>query len=552
MSYCFRRSNIVIVEVFVEGLLVRHVASILALVAICLFTRLARCDTSLTTSDLQLNFTTSSSSFGLQVIDRTSNAVLLTQSSLSFNGLTVTGVNSTTNNGTVVTLGLQLSGGGTATATYSAVNPDRVQVGLIGPANSSPTVTQSFTDQGDRYYGTWMNTFNNANTGNPVSLDNRGVSQKYYGSFQTAGGTNSEGALAPFYFTNKNAGVYAETTAQGSYNFSSSASFTFNSSSLTYDILRGNSPKGVLQAYRAVAGGAFIPPTWALDSIWWRDDAHQLQGGATNAQNLVLSDAQNLQANHIVASGIWLDRPYGTGGSGLGGWGNYDFDSSFPNPSQMIQTLKQTYGLNTLLWIANRLSNNQLTAAQNSNGTYQYFNGYTSTPAADVRDPTTAAWFKSDLSIFVNMGVKGFKIDRGGEGEMPNSVNNQVVQLFDQLAAQVLAAVNGSDYFDFARDVNDQSRQYAAVWNGDSTASFQGLTTSVANGIRAGLTEFPIFGSDTGGYNGTPTEELFDRWIGYRAYTPMMEVLIGPNRTPWYNFSSQSVTIMRQNVSGSS
>ena len=186
----------------------------------------------------------------------------------------------------------------------------------------------------------------------------------------------------------------------------------------------------------------------------------------------------------------------------------------------MIQTLKQTYGLNTLLWIANRLSNNQLTAAQNSNGLYKYFNGNTTTPAADLRDPTTAAWFQIDLSILANLGVKGFKIDRGGEGEMPNSVNNQEVQLFDQLATQALAAVNGSDYFDFARDVNDQSRKYAAVWNGDTTASFQGLATSVANGIRAGLTEFPIFGSDTGGYNGTPTEELFDRWIAFQRLHP--------------------------------
>ena len=312
----------------------RHVTSVLALVAILFFACRVRSDTSLTTADLQLNFTTSSSSFGLQVIDRTNNAVLLTQSSVSFNGLAVTGVNSATNNGTLVTLGLKLAGGGTATATYSAINSDRIQVGLTGPSSSSPAVTESFADQEDRYYGSWMNTFTNANTGNPVSLDNRGVSQKYYGSYQTAAGTTSEGTLAPFYFTNKNVGLYAETTAQGSYNFTSSAGFTFDSSSLTYDILRGNSPEGVLQAYRAVAGGAFMPPTWALDSFWWRDDAHQLQGGASNAQSLLLSDGQNLQANHIIAGAIWIDRPYGTGSSGLSGWGNYDFDNSFPNPTR--------------------------------------------------------------------------------------------------------------------------------------------------------------------------------------------------------------------------
>jgi hypothetical protein len=43
--------------------------------------------TTLTTVDMQLNFGKSSSNFGLQAVDRTNNAVLLTQSSLSFNGL---------------------------------------------------------------------------------------------------------------------------------------------------------------------------------------------------------------------------------------------------------------------------------------------------------------------------------------------------------------------------------------------------------------------------------------------------------------------------------
>ena len=500
----------------------------------------SRADTTLATADLQLTFTTSASNFGLQVLDRTNNSVLLTQSALSFGGSAVTGVSSVTNNGTMVTLGLNLAGGGTATATYSALNSDRIRVALTG---SGTSVTQSFADQGDRYYGTWMNTYSGSG-GTPVNLNNRGIANgKYYGSYGTEGGTTTEGTRAPFYFTNKNVGIYAETTAQGSYDFTSKASFTFDSPALTYNILRADSPKGVLQAVNSVAGGAFIPPLWALDSIWWRDDAHSLQGGATNAQDLILKDAQNLQANHIVAGAIWIDRPYGTGSSGLGGWGNYDFDSSFPNPSQMIQSLKQTYGLNTLLWVANRLSNNQLAEAQSSNGTYKYFSGFTSTPAADVSDPTTAAWFQSKLAIFANLGVKGFKIDRGGEGEMPNSVNNMEAPLFAQLAAQALASVNGTDYFDFARSLSDKTRQYAAVWSGDSFSTFQGLATTVTNGIRAGLTEFPIFGSDTGGYNGTPTEELWDRWIGFSTYTPMMEVLIGPNRTPWYNFSSQAVAI---------
>lgn len=42
----------------------------------------SRADTTLATADLQLTFTTSASNFGLQVLDRTNNSVLLTQSAL--------------------------------------------------------------------------------------------------------------------------------------------------------------------------------------------------------------------------------------------------------------------------------------------------------------------------------------------------------------------------------------------------------------------------------------------------------------------------------------
>ena len=209
-------------------------------------------DTSLATADLQVNFSASASSFGLQVVDRTNNSVLLTQSSLTFGSSQVTGVNSISHLSNGLVFNLKLASGGSATATYTAVNDDRIQVALSSTAAS---VTQSFADQGDRYYGTWMNTYANSATGLPVNLDNRGIANgKYYGSFQTEGGTEAEGTRAPYYFTNKNVGIYAETTAQGSYDFTSKASFTFDSQALTYDILRANSPKGVLQSVQSIAG----------------------------------------------------------------------------------------------------------------------------------------------------------------------------------------------------------------------------------------------------------------------------------------------------------
>jgi alpha-D-xyloside xylohydrolase len=47
-----------------------------------------------------------------------------------------------------------------------------------------------------------------------------------------------------------------------------------------------------------------------------------------------------------------------------------------------------------------------------------------------------------------------------------------------------------------------------------------------------------MVGSDTGGYNSVPNAETFARWLAFSAHTPMMEVLLGPNRTIWNNYTT--------------
>jgi alpha-D-xyloside xylohydrolase len=63
--------------------------------------------------------------------------------------------------------------------------------------------------------------------------------------------------------------------------------------------------------------------------------------------------------------------------------------------------------------------------------------------------------------------------------------------------------------------------------------------------LRCGAINFPMWGSDTGGYIGVPDKELFARWLEFSAYSPMMEVLIGPKRTIWDDYDNELVDIAR-------
>lgn len=173
-------------------------------------------------------------------------------------------------------------------------------------------------------------------------------------------------------------------------------------------------------------------------------------------------------------------------------------------------------------------------------------------PALNLSIPEAYNYSRDKLTEFVTkMGIAGFKIDRGEEHEMPDDEQNIQQPLYLKLCEEVMQAARGvaGAYYNFARSAFDRDRSHVAIWNGDSFATFLGLQYTVASGIRAGLLGFSHWGGDTGGYvraNGGPTEELFARWMHFSAWTPMYEIMVGLNHTPWYEYSPRLTEVLRQ------
>lgn len=252
--------------------------------------------------------------------------------------------------------------------------------------------------------------------------------------------------------------------------------------------------------------------------------------------------------------------PYG---SGNWSYGNFDFDSKFyPNPADFIANLTKR-GYDFQVWVANRaFLYTQL--FNDSSENHWLFPGIDPEqflgPALNLSIPAAYDYYRTKLVDFVSkMGVRGFKIDRGEEGEMPDAEQNRQQNLFLTLCDEVMRHVWGSEsgsngsnssvYYNFARSAFNTDRSRVGIWNGDSQATFEGLQYSVASGIRAGLLGFSHWGSDTGGYirdAGGPTEELFARWMHFSTWSPMYEIMIGLNHTPWYQYSPRLVEVLRQ------
>jgi len=486
--------------------------------------------------------------YSFQVIEKSTGQVLLSESNTSllvadelypvFDASAL----AKTADGLRATLALQLAGrsplpqGAPATVqlSLSFLKPEVLRVVLSYPIAKPPQIREEFYDQGEHVYGIWEYPFGG-------SLDNRGADHAFLG-LRNEPYVHHSSVRAPFYVTSRKYGVYVESTAPGHFSIAQAGktSFSFDTSELKYDILYGPSYAGVLNAYNALAGPSVMPPLWAFGSIWWRDDEHEDLRDVHNAQEKVIHDADKLRSLRIPASAIWLDRPYASGDQG---WGNMDFDSVFPDPAKMVRDLNGR-GMQLLVWIANRASGRLY--QQGSAKSFLFMGNW---PGADVMRPEVYDWFRDQLDSYVRAGVRGYKIDRGDEDEIPRTAENLNAILFPKLAAEGLRKAYGDDYFMFARNANDTARKYTAVWSGDPWNTFAGLQMALRNGLRSGVINFPMWGCDTGGYFAVPDKELFARWFEFSALSPIMEVLIGPKRTVWYDFDPELVGIAQKYAS---
>jgi alpha-D-xyloside xylohydrolase len=518
--------------------MIRFIAPLLFLIATFLGAANARAQSPVETLESSvLRLELSSTPYSYRVIEKSTGDLLVSATGgtlFSENRYSVTSASDITQANGILQARLHLDGTSVpAQGSFRFITPGVLQVHLSFNFGVPAQIAEEFNDRGEHCYGIWEMPFGG-------NIDNRGADHDFLG-IRHQPDVNYSSARAPFFATSKKYGVYVETTAQGHFTIAHDAktSFWFRDTELKYDIIYGPTYSDILNRYNSLVGSSVMPPLWAFGSIWWRDDHHQDLRRATNAQEKVIEDADRLRALHIPAGSIWLDRPFGTGEMG---WGNMDFDPSFPDPPKMIRDLNDR-GMKLLIWIANRAWNQLLT--EGAARRYLYFGRGS---AADMKSPQAYNWFKDKLNEYVRLGVRGYKIDRGEEDELPLADENLNAILFPKMAAEGLSDSHGNDFFMFTRNVNDTARKYTAVWNGDTRSTFAGLEVSVKTALRSGAINFPMWGSDTGGYIRVPEKELFARWLEFSAYSSMMEILIGPKRTIWDDYDDELVAIAKKYV----
>jgi alpha-D-xyloside xylohydrolase len=153
------------------------------------------------------------------------------------------------------------------------------------------------------------------------------------------------------------------------------------------------------------------------------------------------------------------------------------------------------------------------------------------------------------------MGVSGFKTDFGEQvpgdavfhdGRTGREMHNVYPRLYNRLTCEAMEAVRPGVLL--ARSGWHGSQRWSAIWAGDQTSDLapnSGLRTAIVAALSAGLSGFPYWSSDIGGYFGTPGDETYMRWTQFGAFCPIMMVHGAGRREPW-TFSAQTLAVYRR------
>jgi alpha-glucosidase (family GH31 glycosyl hydrolase) len=326
---------------------------------------------------------------------------------------------------------------------------------------------------------------------------------------------------------------------------------------LSYYVMAGTSYQDLIDLYTQLTGRPSLPPRWTLGYL-------QSKYGYQSATE-ALTTASTLRALGIPADGLILDLYW------FSRMGDLTWNASaFPNPSALIAELR-TMGLKTIVITEPYVTEHSgLFAegqslghfAKNAVGTSRLIPNWWScncnAALVDLTSPAARSWWWSKHPSFLDAGVAALWTDLGEPETHPadmmhhlgdaSRIHNLYNMLWSRTIAEGWAAYRPNErLFNLTRSGWAGSQRYGtALWSGDVSKSFGGLSAQRAMMLNAGLSGLGWFHSDIGGFCcGTSPAELYIRWMQFGAFAPIMRAHgTGGPTEPW-GFGDEALAIAR-------
>lgn len=332
------------------------------------------------------------------------------------------------------------------------------------------------------------------------------------------GGPRSSYFAVPFLISSRGTGWFV--TDPGKVVFDLRAGVRISSTNIV--TFRGT-PAEIARAYTARVGRPAVPPAWVF-CPWYSRNSYL---SAYDVERVLEQSARFGLRPGVVVLEAWARSLQ-----------DFQWETNrYPNPAGWVEWLRAR-GVEVVLWETPSIWTSAPTYdVARSNGWLvlhadgsEYITDWLENGRKiDFRQPAARAWWTELHRPLVAMGVAGFKTD-GGERHPDPEFHNQMPFYYQQA---VLAAFP-SNGVTFARSANAACAAHPLFWAGDQHAEWRSLRRVVRAGLSAALCGFPFWGHDIGGYTGTPTTELFIRWMQLGTFSPIMQFHGITPREPWW------------------
>lgn len=360
-------------------------------------------------------------------------------------------------------------------------------------------------------------------------------------------GNASPGAYKniPFYMSTRGYGVFLNTshavTAHiGDLEYTTLSLIVDDTTSLDLFWIYGPSLKEILPRYTSITGAPGVPPRWSF-GLWMGRISY-------NRQVQVEQVAAELRRRRIPCDVIHIDTD----------WYEHDWQcdlefgkTKFPDPSGMTARLR-AQGFRICLWqwpnltVSTSLFSEGRAAgylARRTNGHPYLFPGFAGDAGfIDYSNPAAVAWIQAKFRKLFELGVAAIKVDFG-EGASPEAryhhaapeaMHNLYALLYNQALFEVTEEFFGKGKaVIWARAAWAGSQRYPLHWSGDGLARFEDLACVLRAALSFGLSGFPFYSHDIGGFSGLPDAALYVRWAQFGLFSSHARCHGVPPREPW-------------------
>ncbi|MGI5472393.1 alpha-xylosidase [Streptomyces sp. CA-132043] len=386
--------------------------------------------------------------------------------------------------------------------------------------------------------------------------------------WQADGGTASEQAYknVPFHLTNRGYGVFVNHPGHVSYEVGSEAvgrvQFSVEDQSLEFYLVHGPSPKEILDRYTALTGRPALPPAWSFGL--WLSTSFTTSYDEETVTRFVRGMAEREIPLGVFHFDCFWMRAYQ--------WCDFTWDPEvFPDPEGMLRRLKGEHGegdgngLKICVWINPYIAQKSplfeeaaclgYLVRRPDGSVWQWDMWQAGMGLVDFTHPGAREWYADRLRGLLGQGVDCFKTDFGErvptdvvwhDGSDPARMHNYYTHLYNRTVFETLAAERGDgEAVLFARSATAGGQQFPVHWGGDCESTFGAMAESLRGGLSLGLSGFGFWSHDIGGFEGTPSPEVFKRWVQFGLLSSHSRLHGSTSyRVPW-DFDEEAVAVTR-------